>query len=202
MRALVVSWLVLAGCGSDTFLVVTVDARPSVHDATKLEITQVNAGTTKISTLDLGSHAFPVTFSISAPGHSGALDLSIKALDANGLLAGLGSGSTTLESSDATIQLDPADFVVNTDVADDQFLTTDFETVGFQLASTADGNWTVAFGSKCTECNLYARRFDSNGIATKTAAAGTSTNAFPITTMTAQSGNAFPAMASFGMNTI
>ena len=201
MRALVVSCLVLAGCGSDTYLVVTVNARASVHDATKLEVTQINAGTTKISNLDLGGHAFPVTFSISAPGHSGQLDLAIKAITADGLLAGLGSGSTTLESTDATVQLDPADFVVNTDVADDQFLTTDFETVGFQLASTTDGNWTVGFGSKCTECNLYARRFDVNGVAVKTAAAA-GTNAFPVTTVTTQPSQSFPAIASAGTSTI
>src|SRR6266699_2719680 len=127
MRALAAVVLVAAGCGTDHYLVVTVDARASVHGAAKLSITATNAGTMVSNSLALAGHAFPVTFSISAPGRSGELDLSVQAVDDKGLVVGLGSGMTTVDATDAMVKLDPTDFVVNTDIAADQFLTTDFE---------------------------------------------------------------------------
>jgi hypothetical protein len=201
MRALLLLLSILTACGNDSYLIVTVDARSSVHDATTLEITQTNAGTTRTDTLPLGSHAFPVTFSVSAPGRSGQLDLAITAKSDDGTVVGLGSGSTPLDATAASVQLDPADFVVNTDYADDQFLTTDFETVGFQISATTDNNWTVAFGSACTDtCSMFARRFDADGVPAHTVAAA-GTNAFTLTT-TPTLATAFPAIAGAATSTI
>ncbi len=200
MRGLAVS-LVLAGCSSDTYMIVTIDARPAVHNAASLDITQKNAGSMRTDTLALGSHAFPTTFSISAPGRAGELDLQIDAHDTNGLLVASGASTTTVDETTADVMLEPADFVVNTDFADDQFLTTDFETNGFQLGATTDGNWTVAYRSTCTDsCTVFGRRFDSNGVAVSTVVAA-GTNGFPISTTTTQEGS-FPAIAGAGTSTV
>lgn len=198
MKAALALGVVLGGaCGGDSYVVVTVSARPTVHDVVSLEVTQVNNGTTRTDTLDLGSHMLPATFSISDGSRSGELDLTISGKASDGSVVGLGSATTMFDVADASVQLDPADFVVNTDYAMDEFLTTDFETVGYQLAATSDFKWTAAFRNTCTDtCNVFARTFGTDGLPVKTAAAA-GTNAYQISSATTQSG-AFPAIASAG----
>jgi hypothetical protein len=83
----------------------------------------------------------------------------------------------------------------------DEFLTTDFETPGYQLAATSDGMWTAAFRNTCTDtCDVFARTFGSDGLPVRTAAAA-GTNQYQISSATTQSG-AFPAIASQGTATI
>ena len=189
--------VVLGACGGDTYVVVTVSARPTVHDVASLEVTQVNNGATRTDTLDLGSHTLPATFSISDASRTGELDLSISGMSSDGSVVGLGSATTMFDVPDAAVQLDPADFVVNTDYAMDEFLTTDFETVGHQLAVTSDFKWTAAFRNTCTDtCNIYARTFGADGLAVKTAAAA-GTNAYQVSSATTQD-LAYPAIASAG----
>ena len=199
MRALVLASL--AACGGDSYIVVTVTARPTVHDIATLEVTQINNGTTRMDTLDVGAHTLPATFSISDAARSGDLALSINAKASDGTIVGLGSGSTTFAMSDATVQLDPADFVVNTDYAMDEFLTTDFETVGYQLAATSDFKWTATFRNTCTDtCNIFARTFGTDGLPVKTTAAA-GTNAYQVSSTTTQD-LAYPAIAASGMASI
>ena len=127
--------------------------------------------------------AFPVTFSISAPGRTGELGIQIDALDASGLArrARHRRRPRSRRSTRASVLLDSADFVVNTEFADDQFLSDDFEANGFQLAATADGTWTAAYRDRCTApCNMFGRRFDATGKPVDQLAAGT--KAFPFTT--------------------
>ncbi|MEO6777734.1 MAG: hypothetical protein ABI467_32740 [Kofleriaceae bacterium] len=191
----------VAGCNSGAYLVVTVSARPAVHDVATLEITQLNNGTSRTDSLELGDHALPATFSISTDHRSGELDLSISGKASDATVVALGAATTTTDAGDATVQLDPTDFVVNTDYAMDQFLTTDFETVGFQLAATSDDKWTAVFRNTCTDtCNVFARTFGADGLPIKTAAAaGTNQyqiSATPTTTL------AYPAVAAAGTNAI
>lgn len=183
-----------AGCADDTFLVVTVDKRPAVHEATKLKVTLSNAGSMRTDDLELAGHDFPVTFSLSAPGRGGELGISVDALDSNGALVGRGAGQATLTSDSASVTLDSADFVVNTDVANNQFLTSDFEAVGLQLAATMNGTWMTTWRDDCTTCDIYGRRFDQTGLPV-TSVLAASTNAFKVNTTLTTAG-AFPAIAS------
>lgn len=173
-----------AACGGDdgTYLIVTVDKRPAVNGATTLKVKLTNGGSERAEDLPLGSHGFPATFSVSTPGRTGDLGISVEAIDAQGLLVGRGSTMTTVEVSAATVLVDTADFVINTEFADDQELANFFPAIGYQIAATADGTWTTVHSAACSQpCNVFARRFDTTGKAVNsTLAAGT--NTFPVST--------------------
>src|SRR4051794_41092210 len=85
-----------AACTDDTFLIVTVDKRPAVHNAAKLKVTLSNAGSMRTDDLDLAGHDFPVTFSLTAPGRGGEIGITVDALDASSALVGRGAGQATL----------------------------------------------------------------------------------------------------------
>ncbi len=188
--------LAIGACGSDEkFIIVTIDARPAVHDVNKLSVTLSNEGTSRTDELTVGTQDFPATFSISAPGRVGTLGIQIEAFDDKGLLVGRGLGETTVEATTASLVLDSTDFVVNTDFANDQFPSDDFESNGFQVAASEDGTWTVVYRERCsTPCNMFARRFDVTGKPVESAIAA-STNGFPISSALTL-GNATPAVAS------
>jgi hypothetical protein len=193
MRALILVGLLASCNGDDFYTIVTVDKRTAVHAPTKLEVTLSNAGSMRTDSIDVGENDFPVTFSISAPGRSGDLGISIDALDATGSLVGRGTGSAALTSPVATVMLDSADFVINALYANNQFLSNDFEAVGLQLAASG-GNWTTVFREDCNPCNVLARRFDSTGKPVRTELAAGDTQ-FPVSTTQTTSG-AIPAVAS------
>jgi hypothetical protein len=186
------------GCSDSEFLVVTVNSRPAVHGAAKLKVTLSNSGSMRTDDLDLSGHEFPVTFSLSAPGRGGELGISVDALDTNSGLVGRGVGQTTLGEDSASVTLESADFVVNTDVANNQFLTSDFEAVGLQLAATSTGTWMTSWRDDCTSCDIYGRRFDATGLPVESTLAA-STNAFKINTDLTTAG-AFSALAANAMN--
>jgi len=201
MRALLLAPLLLAACGEDeTYIVVTVDKRPAVHDADKLKVTLSNAGTMLTKELDIDDAMFPLTFSLSAPGRSGNLTIGIDAVDVMGTLVGRGSGTLSLTDLTANVMVDSADFVVNTEFASDQFLTTDYEAVGYQLAAINNGQWSTVYRDECTDCTIFARRFDSTGLPVTSALAAGDIS-FPVSTTLTQSG-AMPAVASSGLNTL
>jgi hypothetical protein len=183
MRAAVVGLALLAGCSNPTdYVVVKVDARAAVQSARSISVALANAGTTRMDSFALGGHAFPVTFSISSPGRTGELGITVDALDDAGLVVGHGTATTTVDADTANVMLDTTDFVVNTDYAGNQFPSTDFEAAGFQLAALPDGTWTAAFRDDCPSnaCSLFARRFDGHGKPASTQAAA-GTNAFVVT---------------------
>jgi hypothetical protein len=191
------SALAVGACtSSDGYVLVTVAAPAAVHDAKSLTIALANGGTTRMDNLALRDQAFPVTFSITAPGRTGDLEITVDATDANGLVVGHGTATTTTAASSAGVQLDATDFVVNTDYAGDQFPSDDSEAGGFQLAALPDGTWTVAFGDSCptSSCSLYARRFDKTGKPVQTQAAA-GTNAFVLTAKPTESSST-PALTS------
>ena len=172
----------LGACSSDQFVVVTVQTRPAVHDATTLRVTVANGGATLSNDLSLTGHTFPVTFSMSAPGRVGDLAITVDALDTGMQIVGAGTITTTLDAGSAQVTLDSADFVVNTEYPMDQYLSDDFEAAGVQVAASDDQNWTVAFRDSCnTACNMFARRFDVNG-APVTTDIGAGVNQFAVTT--------------------
>ncbi|HEY0985881.1 MAG TPA: hypothetical protein VGD80_02475, partial [Kofleriaceae bacterium] len=157
--------LALAACSSEDYVVITVDVRPAVRNARALSVSLLNAGTMRVDNLPLGDHAFPVTFSISGPGRTGDLAITVDATTAAGLVVGRGSATTAIGGRDASVLLDPTDFVVNTEFAGNQFPSDDFEAAGFQLAALPDGTWTAVFRDACTSdaCNVFGRRFDKTG---------------------------------------
>jgi hypothetical protein len=178
--------LMLAACGGgDTYVVITVDSRPAVHDATDLRVTLTNGGATLTNDLPLGGHTFPVTFSLSSPSAAGDITIGVEALGSDTSVVGFGSQTTALDAGTASIMLEAADFVVNTEFPMDQFLGEDYRQVGQQLAALPDGTWTVAFHDNCgtaeLACNQYARMFDVNGAPVSTEI-GAGTNQFDITT--------------------
>lgn len=188
-----------SACGSPShagYVLVTVDARPAVHDAASITVTLANAGTMRTDTLMLAGKSFPVTFSISSPGRTGDLAIAVDASDASGLVVGHGSAMTTVTAAKADVLLDSTDFVVNTDYAGDQFPTDAFQSAGFQLAALPDGTWTTVFRDSCMQsaCNVFARRFDRAGKPATTQAAASS-NAFVVTARTSDNLTE-PAVAS------
>jgi hypothetical protein len=198
MRALPALVFAVAAC-SDSYVVVTVDARPGITGATELAVALSSGGATGSDTLAIGDHAFPLTFSIDTSGRTGELDLALSARGSDGTLLGVGSAATGV-GSNVTVTLDPADFVVNTDDSTDQFLTSDYETTGYQVAATDGGPWTVSFRDTCSACEIFARMFDPTGAPLKTQVAS-STNAFPLTT-TPTGDETFPAAAGANASTI
>ena len=192
----------LAACASsDGYVIVTVAARAAVHDATSLTVTLANAGTTRMDTLTL-TGAFPVTFSISTPGRTGDLAITLDATDATGVVVGHGSGQAQIGADKASVFLESTDFVVNTEFAGNQFTSNDFEASGFQLAALPDGTWTAAFRDDCQDnnCNLFARRFDANGVAIQSAVA-VSANAFDLSSKTTSNAST-PALAAGATTTL
>jgi hypothetical protein len=199
-----VAGVLATGCGSKAtaYLIVTVDARPAVHDAQSIAVALTNAGTTRMDALVLGQHAFPVTFSVSTPGRTGDLVIAVDALDAAGAIVGHGSAMTTVAATTANLVLDTTDFVVNTDYTGDQFPVDDFEAAGFQLAAQPDGTWTAVFRDSCMNdaCNVFARRFDPTGrpVATQ---AGAGSRAFVVSARTSDDFTE-PAAASNAATTL
>lgn len=173
-----------AACGEESgeYLIVTVDVRPAVHDATSIKVRLSNAGSERTEDLELGNTSFPATFSVSAPGRTGELVIDVDALDKDGFLVGRGTGTTTIEATTASVLVDSADFVVNTEYANDQLLSNYFAANGFQLAATSDGTWTVTHSDSCDNpCNVFGRRFDKDGRPVSSQAAA-GTNAFAVST--------------------
>jgi hypothetical protein len=199
MRVLAALAFGLAACG-DSYVVVTVDAQPGIDGATTLKVIATNDGAVSTDSLDLGEHQFPATFSLTTSGRSGEIDIALSALGSDGTLLAVGSGSADA-GADIAIVLEPADFVVNTDLTSDNFLSTDYEAKGFQVGATDGGPWTVSFRNDCTnDCQIFARMFDQTGQPLKTEVAS-STNEFTLTT-TATDDQTFPAVGAANASTL
>jgi hypothetical protein len=203
-RSALLVGLLAAACGNDgPFTIVTIELRPAVREIDELVVTLSNDGSSLVERFTLNGQSFPVTFSVSAPGRTGALGISIAAFDRDGLLVGDGASETEIDSPAASVLLEPADFVVNTQFAEDQFPSDSIDTNGFQIAAADDGLWTVVYRERCIRaegCHLFARRFDVNGRPVETTLAA-STNAFEITTSRTRS-VATPAVGAAGDTTI
>ncbi|NVB79288.1 MAG: hypothetical protein HOV81_12905 [Kofleriaceae bacterium] len=204
MRALI-PLVLLAGCADDTYVIVTVDSVPAVHDMAggapkSLKVTLSNAGSMRTDDLVVAEHAFPVTFSLSAPGRTGDLGITVDALDAQGALIGRGSSTVSLDDTTASVKLDSADFVVNSEVVNNQFLSSDYEAAGLQLAATSSGNWMAVYRDECTMCDVFGRRFNSIGMPLDSALSASNLS-FKVTTATSTTGT-IPTVVSSGTTTL
>jgi hypothetical protein len=183
MRALFLLPLVLAGCQPDErYIVVTVEARPAVHDVAMIRVTLSNAGSMRTEDLPLGGTAFPATFSISPEDRTGDLGIDVEGFDEAGLPIAGGATQSSIDAAAVSVLLEPSDFVVNTDYAGDQQLSNTYGAHGLQLAASPDGTWVAAFNGPCTTpCNVFGRRFDASARPVSSiAAAGTA--GFPLNT--------------------
>jgi len=170
-------------CGSDeAYVLVTVEARPSVHDVTKLRVTLDNGGTSRTDDLLLDGNTLPSTFTVTAPGRSGELGISVDAIDATDTVVGVGTTLGALDQDAAKVLLESTDFVVNTEVAMTQELSNYTRANGFQLGAN-DNEWMSTFTiSPCSPaCNMFGRRFDATGLPVLTQVAA-SKNQFALNT--------------------
>ena len=205
-RAAALACVLFVACGDDgaaqpNYTLVNVKGRPSVHDAAVLRVTLSSGGSSRTESLPFEG-SFPFTFSVSSdPDRSGDLEISVEALASDMTLVGAGKIDTTLAATSADIVVESTDFVVNTNFAESQYPSDDYEAHGFQAAAAADGTWTVAYReSGCTNCVMFARRFDKNGIAVSTRVAA-GTNGFPVST-DATTNVSTPAIATAGAATL
>lgn len=185
MRAssLLVLATLAAGCGeSEDYVLVTVEGRPAVHDVAKLRVTLSNGGTSRSDDLVLDGQTLPSTFTITAPGRTGELGISIDAFDAADALVGRGTIQSALDQSSVKLMLDSTDFVVNTEVAQTQELSNYTRSNGFQLAASRDRFMAAFTVSPCSpSCNMFGRAFDATGKVQSTQVAA-GTNQFPLNT--------------------
>lgn len=183
-------------------MIVTIDSVPAVHDVAKVQVDLDNEGQTRGDSFSTSDLDFPATFSISAGTRTGGLEITVSAFDEEGLLVGRGKTSTTLDMPTAALTLDSADFVINTDFADDQFPSGDFESHGVQLGAAPDGTWTATYRDACDDpCNMLARRFDVTGQPIDSALAA-GTNGFPVSTELSDGFFTTPTAASSSTGTV
>jgi len=167
MRALAATLLGVAACADPVAgALVTVQARPAVGEVDSLEVTFSNDNATLSQTFTVDGRDFPLTFSVETPGRTGEIEMTARGLAEDGTLVAIGGGRATLvadELIDATMMLDPADFVVNTSVAGSQRLAWDAAQAGVQIAAGPDGTFTVGFTDDCGSlgrCDVWGRRYD------------------------------------------
>lgn len=156
------------GCG-DTVVVVEVDVRGDLGALTELAVTARNDGDTVGDRFDLTGQTFPLTFTITAGGRAGDVEIELLAFDAAGIARGAGFGRGSINGGSSrrvNIRLDPADFVVNTLTEGAQRTVFRPGRYGKQIASTGDGGFAVAFVNDCQNpslCDVFVRRFDAAG---------------------------------------
>jgi hypothetical protein len=166
-----------AACDGTTVTLVTVKARPAVATAAALAVELGNGTATLTENFDLRALTLPVTFSVTTPTRAGTLTLKATATDEAGNTVGIGAGATQIDPggrSEATILLDPADFIVNTQVAGAQRTSFAFGGGGRQLVAAPDGTFTIGFSDDCGvigRCDVWGRRFTAEGAPVTTAIA-------------------------------
>jgi hypothetical protein len=171
MRLLVTLALLCTACSGDdpTVVFVTVQARPSVGPADVMKVAISNAGGNTDETFSISGRTFPLTFTVTPEGRTGEISIAISTETSDELLVASGSGAALIEPGvrvNATITLDPADFVVNTAVAGSQRLTFTNEENDSQLYAADDGRFAVTFEDDCgmlNRCDIFARLFDEDG---------------------------------------
>lgn len=163
--ALLALWALACG---DTVVVVEVDLRGDLGELTSLEVTAINDGETISESFDLTGQSFPVTFTITAAGRDGEIQVELLALDSAGIARGAGLARGTLSDGNSrrlSARLDPADFVVNTLTEGAQRPVFRPGRYGKQITATDDGGFAVAFVNDCQNpalCDVFVRRFDAD----------------------------------------
>lgn len=162
--------IALAACGEQvTAVEVRIEARPASSNIAALEVSVANNGQMTSRTFDVSGQSFPLTYTITPTGRTGTISTSLRAFDATGALRGVGSGATTIEAKELAsiaITLEPADFVVNGDVAGDQVLAYRVGDSGRQVGA-AGNRIAVVFVNDCpdvTSCPVLLRVLDQDGL--------------------------------------
>lgn len=161
----------LAACSPPaTITVVTVEARPAVREVEALELVFSNDNATLSQSFAIGGRAFPLTFTIETPDRTGALEMTARGLDRDGELVGLGAAAAAIVpdgEAAATLVLEPADFLVNTDFDGAQRLAWVGAAGGLQVAAGPDGGFTIGFSDDCgalARCDVFGRRYDATAV--------------------------------------
>ncbi len=168
MSALPLFFALVMACGDGTAVVVEVTARPEVIGARALAVTVQNDGDSTEKRFNITGE-FPTTFSVTASGRTGDLSIRVFAENEQGIPCGVGSTILPLENgetAEGTIELDPADFVVNTRTTAVQKSAFENGRNGRQIAAASDGSFAVTFLDDCSQtgiCYVYARLFDELG---------------------------------------
>ena len=168
--AVAVAMLAATGCESEpeTFVFVTVEARPGVRTMSALEVLITNDNTTLTETFDVENEDFPVTFTITTTNRTGDISLVARGSDELGQQRGFGSATGTIVADqrvDITLLLEASDFVVNSSIAGEQRLTYYQGRAGRQIASRTDGAFIVTFVNDCMtlgRCDVFGRMFDAD----------------------------------------
>ena len=108
---LAASLLSLGSCNGDepTVVVVTVEARPSVLDVSRLEVTVHNQDASTSDAFELGDQSFPVTFSVTPTDRNGELRVEVLGIDAvsltraSGSTGGFGSSTAVANPSESVL---------------------------------------------------------------------------------------------------
>lgn len=154
-------------CGDPAYTVVTVEARPAVTGVRTLEIALANASSTQTESFVVDGRTFPVTFSVSTGDRTGDLAITVDAIDGTGTRIARGDATAPITAGgDATVLLEPTDFLVNTTFVGDQALAFRPEAGGRQIAVSPAGVATIGWSDSCQivgRCDVFGRRFDPTG---------------------------------------
>jgi hypothetical protein len=183
ITALAILTVCSTACSDESAILITVKNRPAVSGSVTLAVELKNGAGLAGDSFEVRGKVFPLSFSVSAPGRRGDLEVTVSARNDANQLVGRGSARIALAAATGDVTLEPADFVVNTDYPERQYLTLGFESAGVQLAANSDGEWIVAFREDCTvaACSVFARRFNRVGQPLSSALAA-GTNAFKVNT--------------------
>ena len=162
-------WLAACG-GSETVVFVTVEGRPTLSGTRTLRIDVENAGDSSSEDFPLpAGDDLPKTLTITPEGRSGALIVTVTALDSSSQPIGTGVGSVAIVEGGTTqlrVRVDPNDFVLNQMIATGQTLTVSFGHSGRQLAVLNDGSFVALWENFCplARCDILGRRFDARAV--------------------------------------
>ncbi|HEY5927152.1 MAG TPA: hypothetical protein VIV11_35935 [Kofleriaceae bacterium] len=159
--------------GSTTTIVLEIGRWPAAQRIDTILISWTQGELTVSDTVAISDAEFPFTYDLQLHG-TGPIEIAVDAHDVGSFLVGRGTVELAADAESGKVMLQGAELQVNNVFAGSQFLTDDFEAVGLQLAATAGfDTWMVAFRDECSNCNVYGRRFDGNGIPVYTTFAAT-----------------------------
>lgn len=165
--------LATTACDGTTVVYVDVEARATVRPVTQIEVRVSNDGTALSQTFDVSQRSFPLSLTVTPVQRDGELRVDVVAISQEGgeqVVQAQGRATVGIDLGDrvdAKVMLEPVDFVVNTDIVDDQILALAERENGRQLAVAPDGSFLVTFLNereclRLDRCDVFARRFAAN----------------------------------------
>lgn len=189
------------GCDGEalTVVIVTVDARPTLQPANALDVVVSNDDDTRRVLFFRDSSSFPITFTVTPGGRRGDLHVDVTAIqESAGERTAVGHGSARVtiapgRRSEASVLLEPGEFVVNATVAGDQVTSATLDgRNGQQLAVADDGSFVIGFASELDVVwDVHVRWFGRDARPARTGAAPDSDDL-----LVAQAGQRDPTVAT------